>query len=435
MRSSTIRNIPDCRIFCVRYCNMILDFGYGLGAQSVSVPQKNLIANLTANAMSHPRSGVDAVVYALNNPIGSDRLSNLVHKGQTVAIITSDITRPMPTWQVLPSLLEELYHGGIQKEDITLVFALGSHRHHTEEEIRHLAGCCFDEIRCIDSDPTDCIHMGTTSRGTPVDITRSVAEADVRICLGNIEFHYFAGYSGGAKAIMPGVSTPDAIQCNHRMMVSQDACAGKLTGNPIREDIEEAGSICGIDFIVNVVLDEHKQIVHAVAGDVTAAHRAGCAYLDRMYRKPIPEKADIVLVSQGGAPKDANLYQTQKALDNAKHAVKDGGTIILIGACPEGLGSAKFESWLTTANSAHEMVERIGREFELGGHKAAAIGLVLERACIDLVSEMDDDFVRSIFMNPQPSAQAALDAAFSKYGPDATVIAMPFGGATLPISE
>ena len=414
---------------------MILEFGYGNGTQSVTLPEENLLACLTANPMTHPCSGVDAVVYALNNPIGSDRLSNLVHPGQTVAIITSDISRPMPTWQVLPSVLEELYTAGIRKEDITLVFALGSHRHHTKEEMRHLAGDAFDEIRCVDSDPGDCIHMGTTTRGTPVDITRSVAEADVRICLGNIEFHYFAGYSGGAKAIMPGASTPNAIQCNHRMMVSQDACAGKLQGNPIREDIEEAGNICGIDFIVNVVLDEHKNIVHAVAGDVTAAHRSGCAYLDQMYRKPIPQKADIVLVSQGGAPKDANLYQTQKALDNAKHAVKDGGTIILIGACPEGLGSAKFESWLKSANSAHEMVERIGREFELGGHKAAAIGLVLERASIDFVSEMDDDFVRSIFLNPQPSAQAALDAAFAKYGSNATVIAMPYGGATLPISE
>ena len=274
--------------------------------------------------------------------------------------------------------------------------------------------------------------MGTTDKGTPVDITRSVAEADFRICLGNIEFHYFAGYSGGAKAIMPGVSTPAAIQANHRLMVSPDACAGKLEGNPIREDIEQAGDICGIDFIVNVVLDEHKEIVYAVAGDVTKAHRDGCAYLDKMYRKELPEKADIVIVSQGGAPKDANLYQTQKALDNAKHAVKKGGTIILIGACPEGLGSKTFEAWLTNAPTAHSMVERIGQEFQLGGHKAAAIGMVLENADIDLVSEMDADFVRQIFMTPRSSAQEALDAAFEKYGQSATVLAMPYGGATLP---
>lgn len=413
---------------------MILEFGYGNGIQAVEVPERNLLAVLTANAMDHPCKGVDAVVQALKKPIGAPKLRTLPRPGQKVVIVTSDISRPMPTWEVLPVVLEELEAAGIPLADITLVFALGSHRNHSEEEKHKLAGDAFEKIRCIDSDPTDCVRMGTTSRGTPVDITRVVAEADFRICLGNIEFHYFAGYSGGAKAIMPGVSTPDAIQQNHRMMVSQDACAGKLEGNPIREDIEEAGTICGIDYIVNVVLDEHKQIVHAVAGDVTAAHRAGCAYLDRMYLTVIPEKADIVLVSQGGAPKDANLYQTQKALDNAKHAVKDGGTIILMGACQEGLGSSKFESWLTSANTAHEMVERIGEEFELGGHKAAAIGMVLERASIDFVSEMDDAFVRSIFLTPRPSAQAALDAAMEKYGSEATVIAMPYGGSTLPIT-
>ena len=277
--------------------------------------------------------------------------------------------------------------------------------------------------------------MGTTPSGTPVDITRVVAEADFRIALGNVEFHYFAGYSGGNKALMPGVSTPAAIQANHRLMVSNDACAGKLEGNPIREDIEEAGKLCPIHYIVNAVLDEHKHIVYAAAGDVITAHRNACAYLDKMYRKPIPQKADIVLVSQGGAPKDANLYQTQKALDNSKHAVKDGGTIILIGACNEGLGSAKFEEWLVNSKTSHEMVERIGRDFQLGGHKAAAIAMILEYAKIDLVSEMDDDFVRNIFMEPKHSAQEAFDEAMKEYGPDAKVIAMPFGGATLPICE
>ncbi|MBO4383621.1 MAG: transcriptional regulator, partial [Clostridia bacterium] len=150
---------------------------------------------------------------------------------------------------------------------------------------------------------------------------------------------------------------------------------------------------------------------------------------------PIPRRADIVLVSPGGAPRDATLYQTQKALENAGHAVADGGTIILIGACTEGLGSTVFEEWLVGAETSHEMVERIGREFRLGGHKAAAIGKVLDRARIALVSEMDDAFVRSIFLDPQPSAQAAFEEAMDRYGPDASVIAMPYGGATLPLAE
>ena len=413
---------------------MKLEFGYGKGVQTVEVADKNLLAVLTSNPMTHARTGEEAVRHALENPIGCEKLQKIVKPGQKVAIVTSDISRPLPTWQIMPSVLDELYSAGVAKEDITLVFALGSHRPHTEEEKRHLAGDrAYEEVRCMDSTPNDCVHMGITSRGTDVDITRVVAEADVRICLGNIEFHYFAGYSGGAKAIMPGVSTPAAIQQNHRMMVSPDACAGKLVGNPIREDIEEAGAICGIDFIVNVVLDEHKHIVYAVAGEVTQAHRVGCAYLDKMYRNAIPRRADIVLVSQGGAPKDANLYQTQKALDNAKHAVKKGGTIILMGACPEGFGSATFESWLRDAPTAHSLVERIGKEFKLGGHKAAAIGMVLDDARIDFVSEMDDELVRSIFLVPQPDAQTAFDAAMARYGEEATVIAMPFGGATLPI--
>lgn len=415
---------------------MELRFGYGKTEQVVNVPDKSLLGVLTANEMEHLRLGPDAVKYALENPIGAPALRTMVHSGQKIAIIASDISRPVPSYEILPSILEELFSAGCKAEDITIVFALGSHRKHTEEEMRHLVGDkVFETVRCVDSDPADCIHMGVTDAGTPVDITRVVAEADFRICTGNIEFHYFAGYSGGAKAIMPGVSTPSAIQANHRMMVEESACAGKLEGNPIRQDIEQAGAICGIDYIVNVVLDEHKHIVYAVAGDVTKAHREGCAYLNKMYSKKISERADIVLVSQGGAPKDANLYQVQKALDNAKHAVKKGGTIILMGACNEGLGSKTFEQWLLNAPTAESMIDRIHKQFQLGGHKAAAIAMVLQNASIDLISEMDDDFVRSIFLNPQPSAQEALDKALEKYGPNATVLAMPFGGATLPMAK
>ena len=415
---------------------MKLEFGYGKGVQTVEVPEHNLMAVLTANEIEHERRGTEAVDYALEHPIGAPKLSGLVKPGMKVTIITSDISRPLPSYDVLPSVLRELNEGGVPDSDITVVYALGSHRHHTEEERRKLAGeSVYNRVRCIDSDPDDCILTGVSSNGTPFAVTRSVVEADFRIALGNIEFHYFAGYSGGVKALMPGVSTPDAIQANHSLMISPDACAGKLEGNPVRQDLEEALNYCPIHYIVNAVLDEHKKIVYAVAGDVIKAHRVGCRYLDRMYRKPIPKRADIVIVSQGGAPKDANLYQTQKALDNAKHAVADGGTIIVIGACNEGLGSAKFEEWLVKSEKSHDMVERIGRDFQLGGHKAAAIGMVLDRARIDLVSEMEDDFVRSIFLNPQPSAQKAFDEAMDRYGQDATVIAMPFGGATLPIAQ
>lgn len=412
---------------------MILELGFGKGTQAVDVPDENIIGILTPNAVTVDLTGEAEVKRALEEPIGSKRLKDIVKPGEKIAIITSDITRPCPSYKMLPALLDELYAGGVAKEDITLVFALGSHRKHTAEERLKLAGeQAFNEIRCIDGDAATAVSMGVTSRGTPVDIVEEVAKADRRICLGNIEYHYFAGYSGGAKAIMPGVSTRAAIQSNHTMMVDPLACAGNIATNPLRQDIEEAADICGVDFILNVVLDEKKQIIKAVAGDVTKAHRAGCAFLDTLYEKKIPQRADIVIVSQGGAPKDLNLYQTQKALDNAKHAVKKGGTIILVGACQEGLGEHTFEDWILRSQTPQDLIRWVKEDFKLGGHKAAAIAMVLENASISLVSQMDEALVRAAFLDPYESLQKAFDDAFAKQGEKATVLVMPYGGSTLP---
>lgn len=418
---------------------MKIDIGIGTNTQTVDISKKQLQDILLPNEVPRELTGEEEVRRALREPIGSALLREIIRPGEKIAIITSDITRPLPTWEIMPALLEELYRTGVQNTDITLVFALGSHRCHTREEKKKLAGeKVYKEICCIDGDINDCVHLGVTRRGTPVDIVRTVAEADRRICLGNIEYHYFAGYSGGAKAIMPGVSTREAIQANHSMMTEELACAGNIKENPIREDIEEAASICGVDFILNVVLDEHKKIIRAVAGDVTEAHRAGCAFLDSLYEKKIKKRADIVIVSQGGAPKDLNLYQTQKALDNAKHAVKDGGIIILAGSCREGLGEETFEEWLTKAREPKELIERVRRDFKLGGHKAAAIAMVLERAEIYLVSELEPEFVKTLFMTPFDNVQTAYEAAeaaLKEQGKEATVLVMPYGGSTLPRAE
>lgn len=413
---------------------MKIELGFGKGTQTLLVPDESLAGMLTPNVVELGLTGEAEIRRALHAPIGTPPLCKIVRPGEKIAVITSDLTRPMPTHLVMPALLDELYAAGIRPADVTLVFALGSHRKQTEQERRTLSGeRAFAEIACIDGDADDCVHLGTTARGTPVDIVRTVAEADRRICLGNIEYHYFAGYSGGAKAVMPGVSTRAAIQSNHSRMVESSACAGKLSGNPVREDIEEAAAMVGVDFILNVVLDEHKQVVRAVAGDVTLAHRAGCAFLDELYGKRIDARADIVVVSQGGAPKDLNLYQTQKALDNAAHAVKDGGIIVLVGSCREGLGERVFEEWMTAAPDAGSMIQRIERDFQLGGHKAAAIAMVLERAEIYLVSELAPEFVQQIFLTPFASVQEAFDAALARCGSDARVLVMPYGGSTLPL--
>ena len=243
-------------------------------------------------------SGLDEealVKDSLNNPIGSDLLRNKVKKGDKVCIVTSDVTRPMPSWRVLPSVIEELEKGGVERKNIFVIFARGSHRNQSIEEHKHLMGKMYGAIDCFDSNSEDLVHLGYTSNHTPVDIDRRVVEADVRICLGNVEYHYFAGYSGGYKAIMPGVSSVEAITSNHRLMIDDRSCAGNLKDNPVRLDIEEAGKILGVDFIVNVVLNTKKEIIYVASGDPVGAHRDACKYLDSIYLSYIKEKAEKLI--------------------------------------------------------------------------------------------------------------------------------------------
>ncbi len=412
---------------------MITELKKGNEVEKVILPKQPVILN-PAN-LPEDLDEAAVVKKALEEPIGSKRLNQIVKPGDKIVIITSDITRPMPTGKVMDPLMEELLSAGVSPDNVTLVFARGSHRHHSQQEMAHLAGNWYGKICCVDSDSENVIHLGTTSSGTPVDIDARVVQADRRICLGNVEFHYFAGYSGGAKAIMPGVSTVSAITMNHRMMVDPRARAGNLDDNPVRRDIEEAGKMTGIDFIVNVVLNTRKQIIYCAAGDSIQAHRDACAYLNDIYRSPISAKADIVIVSQGGAPKDLNLYQTQKALDNAGHAVKDGGTVILVGSCFEGFGNQVFEEWMLKYTNPDDMIQALHAHFQLGAHKATAIAMLKKRADILFVSDMDSAIVEKTFLKPVHDLQSAVDACLKKYGNDADVIVMPYGGSTLPVCQ
>lgn len=415
---------------------MNIQFGYGNGKIDVEMPEAQVISILKPNSVPVGLTGVQEVERSLRAPIGSERLCNIVKPGQKVVIITSDITRPVPSAKIIPSILDELNNAGVKDKDIEIIFALGSHRQHTDGEKRILVGdAIYNRVSCIDSDINDCVHLGMTSHGTPVDIFKPVAQADIRICVGNIEYHYFAGYSGGAKAIMPGVSTRDAIQSNHSRMVQKEAAAGRLAANPVREDIDEVANFCAIDFIVNVVLNEEKEIIKCFSGHYLQAHREGCAFLDKLYKIPIPSKADIVIVSPGGFPKDINMYQAQKALDNAQHAVKDGGIIIWLASCRQGLGEDVFEEWMLGHEKSSDIIEHIRQDFQLGGHKAAAIAIVLEHARIFLVSDLDSELVKNIHLEPFKDAEQALTEAIRILGSNADIIAMPFGGATLPVID
>lgn len=413
---------------------MEYSFGYAKTKMDFHIDDKNFIGKLLPNRVIIDFKGVDEVKRALDNPIGSKKLGDIIKKGEKVAIITSDITRPMPSKIVLPVIIDEITKVGVKDKDITIIFAVGSHRAHTEEEKRYIAGdVVYDRIKCIDSNSMEYLHLGNTKAGTPIDICEAVAKADRRICLGNIEYHYFAGYSGGTKAIMPGVSTHAAIQSNHSFMVEEASKAGNLDTNPVRADIEEVEKYVPIDFILNVVLNEKKEIIKAVAGNHIKAHREGCKFLDSFYKIKIEEKADIVITTPGGYPKDLNLYQAQKSIDNAKHAVKKGGIMILAAACNEGLGGKVFEEWMTGFEKSGDMIKGIKKNFQLGGHKAAAIAMVLENCKIFLVSEMEPAFVRSIFMEPFSDIQSAVDQAIKELGEDSKVLLMPYGGSTLPV--
>ncbi len=378
------------------------------------------------------RSDIDAVKLALLVPIDSPPLHELVHPGQRIVIVTSDITRPCPSEQLLPPIMDELGRAGIPDEDVLVVFGLGSHRKQTEAEREHLVGGeMFSRLRCIDSDPLDTVLVGRTKRGTPVEVFTPVVQADVRIVLGNVEPHYFAGYSGGSKAIVPGTCSVNTIRANHALMIDPRALSGNIADNPVRDDIEEAATLVGIDFMLNVVLDSAKQIIAAAAGNPVTAHRWACRVVDAVSMTLIQELADIVIVGAGGYPKDINMYQAQKALDNAALAVKEGGQIIWVAECIEGLGNATFEQWMV-GSTPGQILDRIQQDFVLGGHKAAAIARVLQRASILLVSQLSDDLVRSCSMEPYHELKEAYRAALQRSGPKPCVTIIPEGASVLP---
>ncbi len=407
---------------------------YGKGEISFYLNPENVICELSAEKLSNAVNGKEEIIRALENPVGTKMLDKLLSPEDNVCIVTSDITRPCPTHLMLPPILDILNNSGIPYENITVVFGLGSHRKHTRQEMEKLVGEeNYKLINVEDSDTGDMVCMGTTSRGTPVNITRSVANADIRICLGNIEMHYFAGYSGGSKAIMPGVSDRHAIQANHSKMTEETSKCGEIKSNNVRLDIEEAADICGIDFILNVILDEDKNILKAVAGDRILAHRQGCEFLDSIYKIKIPKLADIVIASAGGYPKDINIYQAQKALDNAKHAVKEGGIIILAADCVEGFGEDIFEQWLLNAHNPNDLINRIKKEFILGGHKAAAIAMVLKNSDVYLVSSLKKEISEKTFMKHFDSVELAIKKAIEKTNQEPKIIIMPQAGSTLPI--
>ena len=274
-------------------------------------------------------------------------------------------------------------------------------------------------------------YVGTTKRGTKVSVNSLLLDADFTLAIGNVEIHYFAGYTGGYKAVVPGLAGKDAIERNHSLMTLPNAEPGVIVSNPVREDLEDAGRLTGLRYVVNVVLDEANRIVAAFAGDPIAAQRSAANAADGLVKTRIAERADIVIASAGGYPRDINLYQAHKAIENASHAVKPEGTIILVAECREGFGNINFHEWTMEASDLEEIGRRLSRRFVLGGHKAFAISKIARRAEIIVVSDKMEE-TNPILFRTCKNPQQALDNALRSHGSDASILLMPHAMNTLP---
>jgi lactate racemase len=369
---------------------MKISLPFGKENIELNIPQKNILDIVSGKSSVSSIDEKSVIAEALSSPVKSSTLDRVARGKSSACILASDITRPCPSYKFLSALVSELERGGIRFSNMKVVLGLGIHRGHTEDERRKLVGnYIFKNIKVIDSDPSRSKYMGKTSRGTPLEVFEEVIGSDIVIATGNIEYHYFAGYSGGAKALMPGVCTRASIQANHCMMLEEGAEAGRYIGNPVREDMEEAGKMVGIDFVFNVILDGDKRVIGAFAGRNNEAWLEGIKEYDRIYMAEVEKQADIAVASAGGYPKDINLYQSQKALENVKDVVRPGGIIILAASCCEGFGEEVFERWMGQAKDFSAISKRLKEKFVLGGHKAVAVSRVISDKKVFLYSSFD----------------------------------------------
>jgi len=279
----------------------------------------------------------------------------------------------------------------------------------------------------------DFVYVGTTSRGTQVYLNKKAVEADHIICTGSIVYHFFAGFGGGRKALFPGVAAYESIRQNHSLMLQPNVGLGILDGNPVYEDQVEATELCRPSFLLNTVLNENKEILQVFAGDYIQAHLAGCKLVEEIYGTELTEEADLVIASCGGYPKDINVYQMQKTMDNAYLAVREGGVVILLGECVEGTGSELYEKWMREYKTPEKIEAMVRENFQIGGHKAYAVTRLMRKAEYILISNLDPELAQTLLFTPAKDMEEALQKAYAKLGPNPRILLMPQGSLTVPI--
>lgn len=365
--------------------------------------------------------------------------------GEQVVIVTSDVTRPTGSEIYLPLLVARLNAAGIRDRDIEIVIALGIHRKQTEAEQRKIVGGLYGRIKVTDhdcDDPGALVYLGDTARGIPVEVNRRVAETEHLILTGAVTFHYFAGFGGGRKSLLPGVSSRRSCMASHFALLNQGEASGKhpkavtgnLEGNPVHEAMLEACAMRPPDFILNTILAPDKRIMAAFAGDWRSAHLAGCRFYADTFSYPISEKADLVVVSCGGFPKDINLIQAHKSMEYASRALKPGGVMILLAECRDGYGNATFFNWFSY-KTCEELESALRKQYEINGQTAWSVKEKAERFRIVLVSQLPAEEVIAMGMAPAGTLQQALDLALPMLPEDYQAYLIPEGGIVLPVLE
>ncbi|MDY0270076.1 nickel-dependent lactate racemase [Trichloromonas sp.] len=393
-------------------------------------------------AIAPPLPPTELVAAALDAPISSPPLAEIVRPGEKVVIVTSDITRYTGSEHYLPVLVERLNDCGVPDKDIAIVIALGIHRKQTTAEHRKILGTLFGRIAVFDheaDDPAQLVDLGVSPSGIPVRINRRVAEADRVIVTGTAGFHYFAGFGGGRKGLVPGVAARETCMATHFAVFNPPEIGGKhplaitgvLDGNPVHAALLEAARMVRCDFLLNTVLSPDKQILGVFCGELDAAHRAACELARELYTIPLEQPADLAVVSCGGHPKDINFIQSQKAFDYGVQALRPGGTLVLLAACPDGFGNPTFFDWFRYQD-LDEFEAALRARYEINGQTAHATLSKARRYRAILVSGFSAEQTAAMGMEKAADLDAALKLAKAGLPPAPRIVVIPDGGTVLP---
>ena len=380
-----------------------IDLPYGHDKITVQVPSEKLTGVYLPRPLAPVSDPAQALRGALMHPVSSRPLRDMAAQAQRAAIAIEDATRPVPNSLLIDAVMVELKAGGLSPQQVVVIVATGLHRPMSDEELAHALGRWSGVVACENHDannPQRLLRLGTTSLGTDISLNRSFLEADLRITTGDVEYHQFCGYGGGVKCVYPGLADAAAIRANHSRMDLPGTGPGAIDGNPVRREIDEVGRMARVSFNISLAMDAEHRIVAVRAGDPDLSFRQACRFIDEMYAVEVPRRADLVIASPGGHPKDIDLYQSQKAIEEATRVVEPGADVLVTARCGEGSGSELFEAWMQEAYTPDDIMRRIKENFVMGGHKAYQIAREVQRANVHLHSEIPPGRVRSWLMAP-----------------------------------